>query len=98
MTSSGIFRSTRSAAPQGQSTGRMKTRPMQAEDADRRATAGRHDRPFPARRRVRRKVGRLHDVRLPLEGSLDLLAAVDVVAQRDAVDPRLEQRAVNDWG
>ena len=58
---------------------------QEAEDADRFAVAGRDDRPIAADR-LRRQIGRFDDVRLALEDRVNLAAAVDVVAERDAVD------------
>ena len=66
----------------------------QARDADAFAVAGRDDRPIAADR-FGRQVGRLDDVRLAFEDGVDLAAAIDVIAERDGVDPGADQLAVD---
>ena len=72
----------------------MNSCPSKHDDADRRAVARRDHRPLAADRFVR-QIRRPDDVRLALERRVDLLAAIDVVAERDRIDARGDQLAVD---
>ena len=85
---------TRSARVHGQSTGRMNTPPSRLKTATSTPLAAAHDGPVAAGRR-RGKVGRLDDVGSPSSSRIDLAAAIDVVAQRDAIDAGRDQFAVD---
>ena len=91
--SAGSAASTRSAAWKGQSTGRMKTRPSRLNTATN-AVAGGDDGPV-APGGLGGIVGRLDDVRFVSQHVENFAAAVDVIAQRDAIDAGGDQLVID---